>query len=229
METRRRHRVRGLQAYGVALAGVIGLGTIAWPGGATAATATARGVTVGTSATRAQPPVAATDDVIAVAGAAALARLWANDDAGYRTALETLVPLVAVRAKVRSVALRAAWSGADRRRMIALLAALTQLGVPYRRNTQIEGQGFDCSALTSWAWGVAGVKLSRSRVTQLTQLLPSTTVGAQPGDILAYPGHVMLALGVGEAMLDAPFTGRWVQVRAMYPSKVGKVSVLSPP
>ena len=39
----------------------------------------------------------------------------------------------------------------------ALLAALTQLGVAYRSSTSEPGVGFDCSGLTSFAWGRAGV------------------------------------------------------------------------
>jgi len=189
------------------------------PAGATAVTAVAG---------RVSPPAAATADPIATAAAQALASLWTNDATSYRQGLDTLVPLVATRAKVTVAALRSSWSGADRRRMLAVLAALTQLGVPYRRNTQIEGVAFDCSGFTSWAWSVAGVKLSKARVSQLKQLHPSAIAQVLPGDILAYPGHVMMAIGVGEAMLDSPYTGRWVQLRPMYPRRVGKVDVLSP-
>ena len=41
----------------------------------------------------------------------------------------------------------------------AVAAALSQLGVAYRYATAIPGVAFDCSGLTAWAWGQAGVGL----------------------------------------------------------------------
>jgi len=47
-------------------------------------------------------------------------------------------------------------AGMDRRKTsrikVALLSALTQVGVPYRRNMSKVGIGFDCSGLTAYAW-----------------------------------------------------------------------------
>ena len=41
-------------------------------------------------------------------------------------------------------------------------SALTQVGVPYHRNTSKVGVGFDCSGLTTYAWGQSGVELAAS-------------------------------------------------------------------
>ena len=51
-----------------------------------------------------------------------------------------------------------AWSSTPLDHQRAVLAAMTQVGVPYRSNTSQEGVGFDCSGLTTYAWGRAGVR-----------------------------------------------------------------------
>ena len=54
-----------------------------------------------------------------------------------------------------------AWLAADLVRQRALINGLTQLGVPYKLNSAIENVAFDCSGLVAFAWGKAGVALSR--------------------------------------------------------------------
>jgi hypothetical protein len=92
------------------------------------------------------------------------------------------------------------------------MAALSQLGVRYRRNTSIEGVGFDCSGLTSWAWGQAGVPLSRNSSSQIRSAGARSVESAQAGDLVQYPGHVMMWLGVELAVVHAPRTGRTVEL-----------------
>ena len=46
---------------------------------------------------------------------------------------------------------------------IAVSAAYSQLGVPYRFATSSPGVSFDCSGLTKWAWGRAGVGMPHQR------------------------------------------------------------------
>jgi cell wall-associated NlpC family hydrolase len=108
--------------------------------------------------------------------------------------------------------MQAAWRNADDTHQVALLAAFTQLGTRYRRNSSSPGEGFDCSGLTSWAWGQAGVTLFHQSKSQINAATAVTRETAQAGDLMYYPGHVMLYLGVGNAIIHAPYTGRSVEV-----------------
>lgn len=159
----------------------------------------------------AAPAVAGRPTPIAVAAQAALAARWA-DDASYPDRLAALVPLVARSARIDAARLGAVWAVASRDRMIALLSALTQVGVPYRSRGATAGRGFDCSGLTSWAWSQAGVGLPHQSGRQIAALPGVDPMASQPGDVLWYPGHVMLALGVGAAMVHASGRGRGVEV-----------------
>jgi cell wall-associated NlpC family hydrolase len=225
---RRRPRALVVKATAAGAAVLLGVAALASSRAADASSLPARSATTTTRPARTSPPVAVTTDAVAVAASDALAALWVQDAEAFEQDLDTLVPLVATRIKVKPAALRTAWTGVDRRRMIAMLAALTEVGVPYKRNARAEGVAFDCSGLTSWAWSVAGITISKARVKQITQLLPSSEAAVLPGDVFSYPGHVMLAVGVGEAMIDAPGTGRFVQVRTMYRARLHRVDVLAP-
>ena len=80
--------------------------------------------------------------------------------------------------------LHQAWLVADQPHQIALLSALTQLGVPYRRNASKAGVGFDCSGLTAFAWGQSGVELARQSGAQLRNARRSArSTTAQAGDL----------------------------------------------
>ena len=105
-----------------------------------------------------------------------------------------------------------AWAAADLDHQRAILAALTQVGVPYRTNASSEGVGFDCSGLTSWAWGQAGVEIYHQSGTQISEARRIERDAAQPGDLVHYPGHVMMYLGVGEAIVHSPHTGATVEI-----------------
>jgi cell wall-associated NlpC family hydrolase len=99
--------------------------------------------------------------------------------------------------------------------MTAVVSALTQLGVPYHRRSATPGQGFDCSGLTSWAWSQSGLGLPHQSGRQIRGVSRVGIDQVQPGDLLYYPGHVMLALGIGGAMVHAPNTGNVVEVRML--------------
>jgi cell wall-associated NlpC family hydrolase len=100
-------------------------------------------------------------------------------------------------------AVRGAWARAGFQRQVAVLAALSQLGVPYRSNTSEPGVSFDCSGLTAYAWGRAGVPLYRQSGVQISDAAPRTQETAQAGDLVQYPGHVMMYLGVDGAIVHA--------------------------
>jgi hypothetical protein len=106
-----------------------------------------------------------------------------------------------------------AWAIADEAHQRALLGGLTQLGVPYRRNTSNPGHGFDCSGLTTFAWAHAGVSITRQSAAQIRAAAPRDWSTAQAGDLVYYPGHVSMWLGVGKAILHSPQTGKRVEVK----------------
>ncbi len=105
-----------------------------------------------------------------------------------------------------------AWSRTSLAHQRAVLGALTQVGVPYRSHTSVEGEGFDCSGLTSYAWGSAGVDLFRQSGSQISEAEPRTRETAMAGDLVHYPGHVMMYLGVEDAIIHSVQTGRTVEV-----------------
>lgn len=105
---------------------------------------------------------------------------------------------------------------------VAIRAALNQLGVRYRFGAKSPGSAFDCSGLTSYAWGVAGVGIPRTSRTQYAGLNRIPTAAIQPGDLIfsGYPiHHVGMYLGNGQ-MVHAPRTGDVVKVSAVYWSRV---------
>jgi cell wall-associated NlpC family hydrolase len=95
------------------------------------------------------------------------------------------------------------WAGAGPRHQVAVLAALTQLGTEYRSYGSSPRTGFDCSGLTSWSWRQAGVRIPRSSGDQIAAAAPRRRLTAHAGDIVYYPGHVSLYLGVGWAIVHA--------------------------
>ena len=109
-------------------------------------------------------------------------------------------------------AMQAAWRQADFEHQTALMAAFTQLGTRYRGYTATPGVGFDCSGLTSWSWAQAGVAIFHQSRTQITNSRSVTRDAAQAGDLVYYPGHVMMYLGIDTAIIHAPNTGRSVEL-----------------
>ena len=119
---------------------------------------------------------------------------------------------VANRLGLDAAHLEAVWASADAEHQIALMAALSQLGAPYRRRSSDPEKGFDCSGLTSYAWRHAGHELPRSSTAQWRAGDERTFATAQAGDLLRYPGHVMMWLGVGRAIVHSPEPGGVVEV-----------------
>jgi len=105
-----------------------------------------------------------------------------------------------------------AWSRTSLDHQRAVLGALSQVGVPYRTNTSIEDEGFDCSGLTTFAWAGAGHQLTRQSGSQISDAEPRTRETAMAGDLIHYPGHIMMYLGVEDAIVHSVQTGRTVEV-----------------
>ncbi len=105
---------------------------------------------------------------------------------------------------------------------IAVSAAMGQLGVPYRFAGETPGVAFDCSGLTKWAWGQAGVYLPHQSAGQYASLPHVSKDQAQPGDLVFYYspiGHVGLYIGGGQ-MVHAPQAGDVVSVATVHWNKV---------
>jgi len=104
----------------------------------------------------------------------------------------------------------------------AVAAAESQLGVPYRWAAETPkgtpDPGFDCSGLTAWAWGQAGVPLPHYSGAQMADSTPVPITDLQPGDLLFYgPGgseHVAMYVGGGQ-MIEAPYTGAYVWITGL--------------
>ena len=105
--------------------------------------------------------------------------------------------------RIRALSVRDAWARTDRPHQIAVLAAVAQLGAPYRYASSDPSRGFDCSGLTAYAWRYAGWTLYPVSSRQIADAAPRTRATARAGDLVYYPGHVMLSLGVGNAVVHA--------------------------
>lgn len=103
------------------------------------------------------------------------------------------------------------WAAADEPKQVAMLSALTQLGVPYRSIHSEPGVGFDCSGLTIWAFAEAGIELPRVSGDQISAAERIDEADAEPGDLLYYPGHISIYVGEG-MMVHSPYTGSTVEV-----------------
>ena len=96
----------------------------------------------------------------------------------------------------------------------AVHVALAQIGKPYRWAAAGPG-AFDCSGLTMYAWGKAGVALPHSASEQYAAVQHVDLAGVAPGDLVFFGSpihHVGLYIGAG-LMVAAPSTGREVQVQ----------------
>lgn len=156
---------------------------------------------------------------IADQAAAALASLAAwqaegdpHDYVGYIVARDTVAEMAAAELQLPADELIAAWSSTHPTKQQALLGAITQLGVPYRSMTSKEGVGFDCSGLTTFAFARAGVDLPRSSRDQIRAAARVSHEEAEAGDLVYYPGHVMIYLGVDNAMVHSPNRGNHVEI-----------------
>lgn len=83
----------------------------------------------------------------------------------------------------------------------AVEAAKTALGTPYSWGGTVPGQGLDCSGLTQWAYGQAGVDIPRTANAQAVgPQVPMDELA--PGDLAVWDGHVAMVTGDG-MMIEA--------------------------
>lgn len=101
----------------------------------------------------------------------------------------------------------------------ALMVALGQMGVPYRRGGESH-QGFDCSGLVQYAWAGAGVQLPRTAAQQYARAQKVSPNELAPGDLVFFRidgrsiDHVGLYRGDGH-FVHAPRPGRAVEAVAL--------------
>ena len=108
------------------------------------------------------------------------------------------------------------------RASIAVNAAMSQLGVPYLFAAESPGVALDCSGLTKYAWGQAGVYLPHQSGAQYGSIAHITQSEIQPGDLIVYGspiGHVAMYIG-GGSLIQATRPGDVVKVAAVNWAKV---------
>ena len=189
---RARHRRR-------ILAGVAGvIATVAWIGGAagTAGAARVGGDHHSPAVVERATLALAAHDQFAVTGTP-------GDFVAYLGARDATADAVAVEMQLDPATVRAAWARADGQHQEAVLAALSQLGKPYRYATSDPDRGFDCSGLTAFAWQRAGVDIPHQSGSQISAAARRDASTAVAGDLVQYPGHVSMWLGVGDAVVHA--------------------------
>ncbi|HEY2665396.1 MAG TPA: C40 family peptidase [Actinomycetota bacterium] len=94
----------------------------------------------------------------------------------------------------------------------AVEAALNELGKPYRYGA-LGPSTFDCSGLTKFAYGSAGITLPHSAAAQYQSGRRVNRNQLQPGDLIFWRGldHVGMYIGNGK-MVHAPRTGEVVTI-----------------
>ena len=107
----------------------------------------------------------------------------------------------------------------------AVQAAESQLGVPYVWGGESPkgsaSPGFDCSGLTQWSWGQAGVAIPRTAQEQYDAIPHVSMASIEPGDLIFWNDgttsvqHVGMYVGSGD-VVDAPQTGQDVQIQPIW-------------
>lgn len=127
--------------------------------------------------------------------------------------LAALSVLVAERVPdIDSEALLAAWTSTSDQRRRVVLAALSQTGDPYKF-AAAGPDAFDCSGLSTYAWGTVGVELFHYSRRQIDDAAAIERTQLQPGDLVWRPGHVMIYLGVDDLIVNAVQPGKPVTIK----------------
>ena len=131
--------------------------------------------------------------------------------------------MVAAKMGLAPAELDRAWSRTNRAHQIAVLAALSQLGTKYVAGRESPYVQIDCSGLLWFAWRTAGVDIPRQAVSQMDRRMRVERKKALAGDVVGEGTHVHIFLGVGRAMVHAPFNGKSVRLKMMGEEQYGRV------
>jgi len=151
-----------------------------------------------------------------------------KDDPGYIAARRVVSDAVASQLLLEPVQLNRIWSRAPRDHQIAVLSALTQLGVPYIEGKEDSYVKMDCSGLMWFSWRTAGVDMPRQALSQLDSRMGVDRKDAIMGDVVGEGTHVQMYLGLGLAMIHAPFDGKMVQFKIMSAEQAARVAWTDP-
>jgi len=80
----------------------------------------------------------------------------------------------------------------------AVRNALSALGTPYVWGASDPPRGTDCSGLTKWAYGLAGLEIPRHSASQAIGAVVPSADQLLPGDLVVWKGHVAMYIGNGQ-------------------------------
>lgn len=150
------------------------------------------------------------------------------EDPVYIERRKVVSDMVATKMSIDAEQLHKAWSRAPRDHQIAVLTALTQLGVRYVVGKESPYVHVDCSGLLWLSWRAAGVDMPRQAVSQMDRRMRVEREKAVAGDIVGEGTHVHIYLGVGRAMVHAPFNGKSVRLKMMSEEQYERVVWANP-
>jgi cell wall-associated NlpC family hydrolase len=174
--------------------------------------------------TRQRPQIA----IDAIRALSLIMRTENKEDPSYLELRRVVSNGVAKRLVLDPNDLNRAWSRAPRDHQIAVLSALTQLGVRYIEGKEDSYVKMDCSGLLWFAWRTAGVDMPRQAVSQLDRRMRVEREDAIAGDITGEGTHVQMYLGMGLAMIHAPFGGKFVKFKIMSAEQAARVVWTNP-
>jgi cell wall-associated NlpC family hydrolase len=103
---------------------------------------------------------------------------------------------------------------------IAVQAAYSVVGTPYVWGSADPSVGLDCSGVTVYAWGQAGVSLPHSAAAQYSSYPRIPLSAVQPGDLIYYGNfgpHIAIYVGGGQIIhASSPAPGGQTRVDSMY-------------